>query len=736
MTATAHHRPAGYSGAAAFYVERGWHPFPLPAGAKSPPPDGVTGTNGTNPTPDQIDRWVQLCDGANIGIRMPDTVVGIDVDHYDGKHGAATLAALEAQYGKLPPTWTSTSRGDGPSGIRFYRIPAGVIFPGQFGPDIEAIQHHHRYAVVAPSTHPKTGQRYRWHTTAGHQATHPPNTNELADLPPAWVDGLRWQIAAPQPHPTGGARLLDDDSIADRIRDDNDWHDTLTGDGWRIVRNDPGTTSSWTRPGKDPRHGISAVLHEPDGPLVVFSTSVPELQQAWALNPAGTGWSFSMFGYLAATRYAGDRSECARDHRKITNQLDAKLHTIRTATVAAAVLSGIPPAAIAATTSHLVDWPTFWAEDRTDEDFIAYPLVPRGRAVAVYAPAKAGKSSVVLALVAALATGRPLFGNTRAPAVDVLYLDYEMTEADLMERLVELGYDETENLTRLHYALMPSMPPLDTRAGAEALNRLAEQVGAELVVVDTFGRAVEGDENEADTSRAFYRHTGMMLKAAGRAVIRTDHAGKDLTKGQRGSSAKNDDVDVVWQMRRTDSGVALTRTHSRVSWVPVEVELSRLVDVDLGQVAWSITTGAPSFREGTTACVDALVALGLDDTVGERPSWDAVKMAGLSFPRSVVRAAVKARHDVAAGRLHLTQISAKFGQSGAPAHPNPDRASAPPRRTTARNEETAGHTPGAPSGAPRRTPPGPEGGAAVSIDTAHPGRTNTNPNFEGLIEPI
>ena len=42
----------------------------------------------------------------------------------------------------------------------------------------------------------------------------------------------------------------------------------------------------------------------------------------------------------------------------------------------------------------------------------------------------------------------------------------------------------------------------------------------------------------------------MALKEAGIALLRIDHAGKDLTRGQRGTSAKRDDVEVVWFLKK------------------------------------------------------------------------------------------------------------------------------------------------------------------------------------------
>jgi len=105
--------------------------------------------------------------------------------------------------------------------------------------------------------------------------------------------------------------------------------------------------------------------------------------------------------------------------------------------------------------------------------------------------------------------------------------------------------------------------------------RLCELTKAEVVVIDTTGRAIEGEENSADSYREFARTTGLALKRAGIACVRTDHAGKDGGKkhGQRGSSAKNDDVDIVYRLDKTDDGLKLIRTHTRISWVPAEVDL-------------------------------------------------------------------------------------------------------------------------------------------------------------------
>ena len=100
--------------------------------------------------------------GHNIGLRMPENVIGIDVDHYDDKNGAATLSAAIEKWG-TSPTPGAVSARDWPSGILFYRVPAGLHW-NDLGPAVELIKPVHRYAVVWPSTNPKAdGAPYRWY---------------------------------------------------------------------------------------------------------------------------------------------------------------------------------------------------------------------------------------------------------------------------------------------------------------------------------------------------------------------------------------------------------------------------------------------------------------------------------------------------------------------------------------------------------------------------------------------
>ena len=248
-----------------------------------------------------------------------------------------------------------------------------------------------------------------------------------------------------------------------------------------------------------------------------------------------------------------------------------------------------------------IDWPSFWKREPPDEEWTIRPVVPKGRQVALYAEAKLGKSLLGLDAAAAAATGRSIFGQEPCEPITVVYIDMEMTLDDLYERLEDLGYGPESDLSRLAYYQLQSMPPLDDVEGGDVLMGIVRHHRADLVVLDTMARVVVGEENSADTYRDFYRHTGRRLKQAGVSLWRFDHVGKDPTAGQRGSSAKGNDVDVVFRATLVDNKIVLKRTHTRVPWVPATVALTREINPHLRHVL-----GDDAWPAGTKEVADLL----------------------------------------------------------------------------------------------------------------------------------
>jgi P4 family phage/plasmid primase-like protien len=208
---------SSYSDAAQHYLDAGWTGvLPVPVETKFPPPSGYTGGPGADTDQDVVTGWIAERGDSSIALRMPEGVIGIDVDHYDkisktgnvvAKRGGDTLAEFEKLWGPLPDTWRSSAR-ELPSGIRFFRVPVGQKFATVLGDAIEIIQRHHRYAVVSPSAHTETGGQYGW--------SHPdytleidefpvPTVAELPMLPERWIAGLSEHVNQSRTAPAGSA---------------------------------------------------------------------------------------------------------------------------------------------------------------------------------------------------------------------------------------------------------------------------------------------------------------------------------------------------------------------------------------------------------------------------------------------------------------------------------------------------------------------------------------------------
>jgi hypothetical protein len=180
------------------YRKLGW-PNPIPVRGKTPPVAGYTGYDGADVTDQDMTRWCTNPNGyTNIALRLHDGVIGIDVDHYDGKTGGDTIAKAEAELGPLPPTWKTTSRGPGqPAGILLFKVPLGLDWSGAqanlgdaYGGNVDVIHRGHRYAMVAGSNHPTLKLDYRWYDPDGVVSGKAPAPDDLADLLEAWVAHL------------------------------------------------------------------------------------------------------------------------------------------------------------------------------------------------------------------------------------------------------------------------------------------------------------------------------------------------------------------------------------------------------------------------------------------------------------------------------------------------------------------------------------------------------------------
>jgi hypothetical protein len=566
------------------YADHGYRVIPIKPNEKRPPiaawQDHATVNTGTI-----TQWWTQTYPDHGIGIVTGELDGGqrfivLDIDTKDNNAGINTLVELQAEYGELPDTVQAVTGSGGAHYI--YLLDEHHPMPNNgsgrhLGAGID-IRGHNAQIVVAPSRHPN-GNIYQW--VEGHA---------IGEIEPAVAPDWLLELLTPpeyQPTPSNPkeshgdtTESTEDTRAGTQFNRATTWEQLLLADGWQPHHQDHQGTYHWTRPAKSIRDGVSATVnHNGNDLLTVFTTAIHNL-------PVGT---YDRFGYWVATRHKGDFTAAARElakqqngdtNRDITRWIETiqqqQLHSEQPTLVIDSEHDQTP-----ALNSWFIEWGEFWNNELNEQEWLVEPILARSRGHALYAGAKSGKSLMLLEVAAALATGKPVLNQAAQPPMHILYVDYEMSAQDIRDRLEAFGYGPADDLSMLHYALLPSIGGLDTPEGARTIIDAVHHHDIQLVVIDTTARAVEGAENDADTLRAFYRWTGLALKSKGCTYIRADHAGKDTSKGQRGTSAKNDDVDLVWRFtKRADNNILLEATHRRMSWVPekVEIELRETAD--------------------------------------------------------------------------------------------------------------------------------------------------------------
>jgi hypothetical protein len=286
-----------------------------------------------------------------------------------------------------------------------------------------------------------------------------------------------------------------------------------------------------------------------------------------------------------------------------------------------------------------LDWHELWAAE-DQEEWIIEPILPARRLVALFSPPKVGKSLLMLELAVGIARGTEVLGYTPDRPRRVLYVDFENDpRGDVRSRLMAMGFGP-DDLTELVYLSYPRLAYLDTYIGGIELLAVAQEYGCEVVVIDTISRAVAGEENDNDTWLGFYRHTGLALKAAGLAVIRLDHTGKDQTKGMRGGSAKYGDVDAVWAMTAVAENVL--RLECTANRLPIADKLLT-VRRHGNPLRHEVETTGSQWAAAQEKAARILDAAGLPRDAGEHKCRAVLQKAGLYAPKPGVRGEFSAK---------------------------------------------------------------------------------------------
>jgi hypothetical protein len=281
------------------YAVRNWAVFPLngkvPAIAKR---DGGRGLlDATTNIGQVIAWWSGRYRGANIGGRVPESMIAIDIDPYHG--GEDHLAKLEADHGKLPPTYMHLSgRGDGGRHL-FFRHPGGELTAKRLLRTGIDLRTHKNYTVLPPSIHPATGKPYT-------------RVDAEVAVPPRWLIELlrpekKVHMITPARSRSSLQRRLSGSfggSIADSFTKSATWAEILMPHGWSCLDADTEADGArWVHPTATAK--LSATVKH--GCLFVYSTNT-----AFGVTEAGRPHGYTKFRAYAAVNYGGDMSAAAR----------------------------------------------------------------------------------------------------------------------------------------------------------------------------------------------------------------------------------------------------------------------------------------------------------------------------------------------------------------------------------------------------------------------------------------
>lgn len=277
----------------------------------------------------------------------------------------------------------------------------------------------------------------------------------------------------------------------------------------------------------------------------------------------------------------------------------------------------------------LIDWIALWA-DETEERWYVKDLLCEGRGHGCPAESGIGKSLLWAEVGAGLSAGKSVLGYPAQEPIRVMYLDHENTpKGDIKPRLQSMGY-KPEDLENFFYLSFPNIESLNTKNGGQSLMELLDFFQPNLVFIDTFSRFVEGDENSSKVAQDFYDYAGRELKRRRIAYLRIDHIGKDASRGARGSSAKVDDLDLIWTLSRTkDENVFMLKNQkARVPVSQNEYAIERCLEPLRHQIrsgiSWTTLLAAASKHELAIELIEDLKAKDPKHSLAQGKVWKAL----------------------------------------------------------------------------------------------------------------
>jgi AAA domain len=170
-----------------------------------------------------------------------------------------------------------------------------------------------------------------------------------------------------------------------------------------------------------------------------------------------------------------------------------------------------------------------------------------------------GKTFILFDLAASLMTGQPFCGETIKRQCGVLLIAAEGAQ-EVRLRLGAMVREKCGNAKRMPFRWYENAPVLLQKGSAEKFIAMARQADASLqaefglplglVIIDTLGACTgftkTGEENDSAVGQAIMDVLKAVSLALNCFALGVSHFGKDVSRGTRGNSSREDAGDVVW----------------------------------------------------------------------------------------------------------------------------------------------------------------------------------------------
>jgi len=223
-------------------------------------------------------------------------------------------------------------------------------------------------------------------------------------------------------------------------------------------------------------------------------------------------------------------------------------------------------------------------------------LPKRGKSL-LYAPAKAGKSTLCLQLSRCIGCGEAFLGRPTTQG-SILYIQLELGEEILQFNMKRTGKDYNNVFVGTTFSMK-----LDSADGQRKLWRAMEAVEPNVLILDPWYKLLLGDENESADVRKIVDFLDTVIEGFGCSIFLIHHAGKDLSKRGRGSSVLEDWVDSYLQMQQTSKAGERLKVkikpiflrHAQLPPEPIEARLGENFEFHLSETTLTVKEKVEEF---------------------------------------------------------------------------------------------------------------------------------------------